>query len=122
MAHTRKTLALNNSWDIGLDSTGRIQLSHGDYATAQNVANECRLFTNDAFFDADRGIPYFAIALGNTPRPSVLASRLREAALLVEDVARIRQVSIEDINAETREITGTIAFTTQGGQDYELDI
>ena len=64
MAHTRKTLLLDKDWDLTLDKSGRIAVADGPYATAQNVANECRLFTDDACFDTERGIPYYVIALG----------------------------------------------------------
>ena len=72
MPHTRKTLLLDEHWDITLTQSGRMAVALGDYATAQNVANECRLFTNDACFDQQRGIPYFLLALGQKLPGSVL--------------------------------------------------
>ena len=51
------TLTLDlNEWDLTLDSGGNIATSVGPYAIAQNVANAVRLFTNDAWYDPERGI------------------------------------------------------------------
>ena len=56
--HTRRTLTLTPKWDICLDPSGYIALTNGAIATAQNVANEARLFTNDAYFQQDKGTPF----------------------------------------------------------------
>ena len=54
------SLLLDVEWDIQLDASGNIAVTTGDYAVAQNVSNAVRLFTNDAYYDPDRGIPHFA--------------------------------------------------------------
>lgn len=118
MAHTRKTLALSNpGWDLQVDAGGRIAVYEGSWATAQNVANECRLFTEDAYFAQDRGIPYFEIVLGQTPAPSVLRSRLRQAAFLVDDVADVTDITLDTFDTETRLMTGEIQFTSKEGEN-----
>ena len=118
MAHTRKTLLLSNpAWDLQLDAGGRIIVSEGNYATAQNVANECRLFTQDAYFEQERGIPYFDIALGHTPAPSVLRSRLRKAAMLVDDVKEVTAINLESFDTEKRLLSGEIQFTSVEGEN-----
>lgn len=118
MAHTRKTLLLSNpGWDIMLDSGGRIVVSEGNYATAQNVANECRLFSQDAYFDQERGIPYFDIALGKTPAPSVLRGRLRKAAMLVDDVKEVTAITLDSFDTEKRILSGEIQFTSKEGEN-----
>ena len=117
MAHTRKTLTLSQpGWDLMLDGYGRIAVSHGGYSTAQNVANECRLFTQDACFAQTRGIPYFLITLGKVPALSVLTARLRKAALLVEDVKEVIKIEIEQFDTETRQLTGDIQFKSREGE------
>lgn len=113
MAHTRKTLALNDKWDLDLAGAG-LAVKHGAEATAQAVANECRLFTNDAYFIQDRGIPYFSIALGAEYSQEVFRAYLRRAALLVDDVLKILDIEIEDIDPVTRVVRGRIAFKTVG--------
>lgn len=98
-----------DNWDITLDSSGRLQTSANAYAIAQNVANAVRLFTNEAFFAMDEGIPHFEIELGYTrPALSVLRARIREAALNVEGVldAAVNLDGVRD-----RKLTGEILLT-----------
>lgn len=98
-----------DNWDITLDSSGRLQTSANAYAIAQNVANAVRLFTGEAFFAMDEGIPHFGIELGYTrPALSVLRARIREAALNVEGVldAAVNLDGVRD-----RKLTGEILLT-----------
>ena len=98
-----------DNWDITLDSSGRLQTSANAYAIAQNVANAVRLFTGEAFFAIDEGIPHFEIELGFTrPALSVLRARIREAALNVEGVldAAVNLDGVRD-----RKLTGEILLT-----------
>lgn len=139
MAHTRKTLMLDRNWDLCLEKgfvwrektvngatvrykASSLKLAEGAYATAQNVANECRLFTNDAYFDQDRGIPYYLIALGHKLSPSVLRARLRDAAELVEDVQTVTGVELESLDTETRRVTGEIQFTSKEGEHASVEL
>lgn len=111
---TAHTLYLNpDSWDITLDSSGRIARSTQAYAIAQNVANAVRLFTNEAYFAMDEGIPHFDIELGKTrPALSVLRARMREAALNVEGVLDA-QITLDDV--QERKLTGEILLTVADG-------
>ena len=122
MAHTRKTLLLDSNWDLTLDKAGRIAIAEGAYATAQNVANECRLFTDDACFETERGIPYYLVALGRKLSPSVLRARLRDAAMLVEDVEDVTEVVLESLDTETRRVTGEIQFTSREGENASVEL
>lgn len=122
MAHTRKTLLLDSNWDLTLDKAGRIIVADGAYATAQNVANECRLFTDDAYFETERGIPYYLVALGRKLSPSVLRARLRDAAVLVEDVEDVTEIVLESLDTETRRVTGEIQFTSKEGEDASVEL
>ena len=139
MAHTRKTLMLDRNWDLCLEKgfvwrekivngatvrykASSLKLAEGAYAMAQNVANECRLFTDDAYFDQDRGIPYYLIALGHKLSPSVLRARLRDAAELVEDVQTVTGVELESLDTETRKVTGEIQFTSKEGERASVEL
>ena len=122
MAHTRKTLLLDSNWDLCLDKAGRIAIAEGAYATAQAVANECRLFTDDAYFEPGRGIPYYLIALGRKLSPSVLRARLRDAAMLVEDVEDVTEVVLESLDTETRRVTGEIQFVSVEGENASVEL
>ena len=116
MAHTRRSLHLvRDTWDITLDGVGRIALTAGDPATAQNVANEARLFTEDAYFQQDKGVPHFAVELGRRVNNAVLRSYLRRAALSVPDVREVLSVQIISFDPKTRILTGDIQFTTVEG-------
>jgi hypothetical protein len=113
--HTRRTLLLTEKWDLALDGAGRIALAGEDLATAQNVANEARLFTRDAYFTQDRGVPHFLVELGRRLNGAVLRSYLRRAALLVPDVKEALSVEILGFDPERRKLSGEIQFTTVEG-------
>lgn len=106
------TLLLDANWDLMLDSGGNIATVANGYAIAQNVANTVRLFTKDAYFDQDKGIPHFEIELGHLPPMSVLRSRIIEAAKQVDGVA---DASVEFDKYEERTLSGEITITTKDG-------
>lgn len=122
MAHTRRTIELNERWDISLNETGKIPVREGAIATAQDVANECRRFTMDTYFSYDVGIPHFDIELGHILPDALLRRTLRLATLRVDDVASILGIEIEDFNRETRTLTGNITFTVQDGEILSLSL
>lgn len=122
MAHTAYTLHLDEHWDIRLTESGNIAVAEGDHATAQNVANECRLFTSDAYFDQERGIPWFTAQLGRKPAESVVRAHLRRAALLVDGVAGVDSVTLEGHDPASRTLNGEIRFTLQNGESGVVDI
>lgn len=114
MAHTRRTLTLTRKWDLTLDGSGNIDLTGGALATAQNVANEARLFTNDAYFIQDQGTPYFTTALGQRTNEAVARSYLRKAALKVSDVKNVTNVIVDtSADMEARLLKGDIRFVTK---------
>jgi len=116
--HTRRTIELDPAtWDITLDAAGQIKAVIGVPATAQNVANEARLFTEDAYFIQDQGIPHFVAELGRkfVSNGSVLRAYLRRAAGKVADVRDILAIEVSRFNPETRELSGAIEFTTEEG-------
>lgn len=109
-----RTLTLDlDTWDIGVDSAGQIAVSSGPYAIAQDVANACRLFTDDAWYDPRRGIPHFSIELGRIPNAAMLRQKLRQAALSVEGVA---DAKIESLTINDRVLTGDIRLTLTTGE------
>lgn len=111
------TLLLDENWDLTLDSGGNIATSSGPYAIAQNVANAVRLFTNDAWYDPERGVPHFLIDLGVTPDMSVVRSRIRRAALAVDGVT---DANVEITSITDRVMGGTIALTTETGDIVDV--
>ena len=117
MPHTQYTLSLNEDWDIQADAVGRIRTTSGVRATAQNVANENRLFTNDAYFAKDSGIPHFSVTFGRRAPESALRSFVRSASLRVPAVAEVSAVRLADLAPQTRTLHGEITFTTKEGED-----
>ncbi len=116
MPHTRRTLTLNiDTWDLVGTSSGGISVTSADLATSQNVANEARLFTNDAYFIQDEGIPHFVVDLGQKLTPSVLRTYLRRAALRVPDVEEVISVDIINFDPVKRVLTGDIQTRTASG-------
>lgn len=115
-----RTLFLNEKWDLALDGNGRLKIANGAYATAQDVANAVRLFTNDAYLAADRGIPHFSIDLGLMPSAAVVRSRMRKAALDVSNVASAT-VTLYDVEGD-RKLKGVIEITTNDGQTAEIEL
>jgi hypothetical protein len=119
MAHTRRTLTLTHpGWDITLDDTGRLAVTSGAMATAQAVANDVRLFTDDAYFARDRGIPHFAVELGQKRSPSLIRSFIYRACASIPDVREVTDVNVSGFDPETRRLSGEIAFTTQEDADH----
>lgn len=110
------TLDLDN-WDLTLDTGGNIATTTGPYAIAQNVANAVRLFTNDAWYDPERGIPHFIVDLGFLPEQSVVCSRVGAAARGVEGVAAAQ---VEILGIEERVLTGNIQLTTSEGDTVDV--
>ena len=126
------SLLLDSDWDIQLDASGNIAETSGDYAVAQNVANAVRLFTNDAYYDPDRGIPHFALTLGRKPALSVFRAVVRQAALGVDGVraAEVKDLALSQKDAQSpdgssvtpRTLTGDIQLTMEDGETYGIDI
>lgn len=118
----KKTLTLNNSWDICLDENGKIAISDGAYAIAQSAANAVRLFTDDAYFDRDKGIPHFDIELGHYPEGarSTLYNRITQAVMEVEGVEDC-EVELE-YDAATRTFGGEITITTADSSNIRIEL
>ena len=100
---------------------------------AQDVANSVRLFPDDAYYDADRGIPHFALRLGRKPVIGVFRAVVRQAALGVDGVraAEIKDLALSQAaSAQTpagesippRTLTGDIQLTMEDGETYGIDI
>lgn len=114
MAHT---LLLDAQWDITTDAGGNIATVSDAYAIAQNVANAVRLFTNDAYFNADRGIPHFQIELGHKPPYSILRTRILQAARAVEGVAD----ATVTFDRDERKLGGEILLTLTDGTTANVE-
>lgn len=102
-----------------LDNAGNIKVCDDAYAVAQEVANKIRLFTNDAYFDEEKGIPHFVIDLGKKPMQSVVRSRIKEASLSVPEVKTVNILNIEIVD---RKLSGQIELTLKNGSIVDVTI
>lgn len=119
MNMTRTLLLDPNDWDLHVNEFGELDVIEGAYAIAQNVANATRLFTNDAYFKFDEGIPHMDVELGVQPIESVVKSRYREAALKVAGVA---DAVVDLFNIEDRVLSGRILLTLDSGEMATVEI
>ena len=101
------------SWDLTVDASRNIALAGDPYATAQTVANACRLWSGEAPFNTDRGIPYETDILGKNPTPGQLAEWYRREAQTVPGVAVATPLLEFDRN--TRVLNGQIQCTLTDG-------
>lgn len=116
----KRTLFLDDRWDITLDGAGNFATAAGRYADAQNVANAVRLFTRDAYIRQQQGVPHFSLDLGIQPSASEVRAVYRETAMDVENI-RDAVVSIDGLDTETRAMTGRITATTEDGESVSVE-
>lgn len=115
MAHTSNTWGLTPDWDLDFDGNANPKTLTALEAVCQNVSNECRLFLHDAYFRYEDGTDWFTDQLGLPIQRSVLSSRLRDAALRVEDVLSVRSIEINELDQDTRTVHGIINIETVYG-------
>lgn len=102
------------TWDLVLDINGNIAVCADPYTTAQEVANACRTFQGECYYDTSLGVPYFQDILGKNPPIEVLQNDFQSQALLVPTVSSanviiagytdsqvIGQIQITDINGSS---------------------
>lgn len=111
-----KSLLLDRTaWDLVLDVAGNIAVCTEPYSLAQDVANACRLFAGELWYDTPKGIPYFTEVLGHQPPLALVRSRLVEAALTVPGVVSAQVVITK---FEGRTITGQVQFIDTTGASH----
>ena len=106
------SLLLNNNWDITLYNNGSLKTADPNYSIAQNVACAVRLFTSDAYFNTDIGIPHFDVTLKRNPALSVIRSHIKKAAMSVDGVKNAEVI----INNDNGIIQGEILITLENGE------
>ena len=123
MAHTQYTLALTaDNWDLSVGADGSLKTLKKDEASLQNVCNECRCFTDDLYFDRDRGIPWFDDQLGQKLRPAITQSDLRQAASRVDGVESVDEVNLTFLSDQDRTLHAEIEVTTENGLNGRVTV
>ena len=118
---TQKTLKLNDDWDLFVDTKGDLSVTDKNsknYAIAQNVANAFRLFTNDAYYFTDEGIPHFLIALRTDAKFNILRSRLKSTAKKIDGV---QDCEIKLLKIEDRNLIGVAMLTLTNGEKINVN-
>lgn len=116
------SLALNDKWDIHTDENGNIAVIEDAHAIAQNCANAVRLFTNDAYFNRDRGIPHFDIELGKKALASrsTLYNRIKQAVMGVEGVTDAEVIL--EFDYKNRTYGGEVIITTNDNTTVTVEL
>lgn len=126
MAELGHTLLLSDDWDLMLDSGGNIRTATGSYGIAQNVANRVRLFTNDAYYDPDRGIPHFVVDLGQKVNERLVTAEIERAAVSEPGVvsAELVELSLTDTDdvQTDRVLTGDLRLVTETEEVVDVAI
>lgn len=117
----RRSLYLNENWDIGLNDDGNLATTSGEYCDAQNVANAIRLFTHDAYLAQQDGVPHFSIDLGVPPALSEVRSWYRKQALNVDNI-RAAEVTITGVDADTRTMRGQVTCINEDNIKMTIEI
>lgn len=107
------TLLLDQKyWDLVLDANGNIALASDPYSTAQSVANACRTFLSELWYDTTQGVPYFGQILGYRPSLGFVKAQLIATAMTVPEVASVTCYITGVIN---RNLIGQLQITTTSG-------
>lgn len=109
-----------STWDLIATATGDIAICTEPYATAQEVACECKLFRGEGYYLPLLGIPYNQEILGQAPNMSLLQSLMQTAALNVPGVETAQAVTYLD--RTTREAKGVILVSTRSGEKLTVTV
>lgn len=105
------------TWDLTLNSQGDVAVASAPYATAQDVASECKLWLGEARYDKTKGIPYETGILGQLPPPAKLMTWYKEAAEGVPGVAESTVI----LQYGNRTLSGQIQCALEDGTEFELN-
>lgn len=114
------SLKLDAEWDLCLDRFGNIATVQGDAAICQDVGCALKLFTNDAYFEPNKGIDYFHIALGVKPFESLVRSELSKAAMAVNGVLDVELTNYKI--TKSRELSLSMRCLVTSGKVKQLDL
>lgn len=107
-----------SEWDLIPDQNGDIAVCSDPYATAQQVANECRLYQGEAYYAPDQGIPLDPDVFGETATLSYVGMLMQEAALTVDGVV----TATPSLYRKNREVRGAVLVSTSAGIDLTIGV
>ena len=111
---TYRTMQLDTgTWDLTLDGAGNLAIANDGYATAQDVASACLVFSGECYYDNTLGIPWNTDVLGKRPSPGYIQQKMQTEALKLPIVDKALANVFFDKN--TRAMRGTIRVTDING-------
>lgn len=118
-----------DNWDLAVDANHNIALATDEYALAQDVASECKLFLGEFRYDTTKGVPYEDVFRSSKFNRVFYESQLEKAALNVPEVAKSRSnVRFEEKIIDEKEskkivsIGGSVKITTDDGRSLEIGL
>ena len=111
------SLALTDTWDIGLDDSGGLAMTDGRIRIAQDVACYERTFAGEPWYAAQEGVPYLAGELGELPPPELVTSRANRRA---REVPGVTDAATVLTSLESRALHGVVYVTTAEGESLEV--
>lgn len=78
-------LALDK-WDLCVDVQGNIAICSAPYSIQQDVANACRTYIGECWYDTRLGVPYNETILGKRPPLQIVKANIERVSLLVPGV------------------------------------
>ena len=118
-----------DDWDLAVDANHNIALATDEYALAQDVASECKLFLGEFRYDTTKGVPYEDVFRSSNFNRVFYESQLEKAALNVPEVAKSRSnVRFEEKIMDEKEskkfasIGGSVKITTDDGRSLEIGV
>ena len=122
MAFSPHTIKLDEHWNFVINGDGNFAQLQGAEATAQNVANEVKLFTNDAYYSKDEGIDWFGIQLGKPLSRSATTVALRSAAEKVDQVQEVQSATVDSFDPEIRTLRASLKVITTEGEEINVAV
>ncbi|MGJ8524355.1 hypothetical protein LMG33818_000063 [Halomonadaceae bacterium LMG 33818] len=107
-----------DTWDITLDSVGRLKTVSNPYSIAQDVACACKTVLGEVIYDQTIGIPFFNNVFGKPVSTSLVSHYLQKQATRL-DTVETAQVSLSK-NRSSRTTSGEIVITDTNGSHATL--
>lgn len=92
-----------------------------DAATRQRLVQKLRLWRGEWFLNTDAGFPYLQQVLGQTPRPEVVSSLLRQ---LIQNDPGVESVQSLDLQYDDvrRELSARFRATLENGNTEDIEV
>lgn len=104
---------------------GDLVVDGADFATtdsaAQRIKQKLLLWRGEWFLNREAGFPYLQQVLGQTPRPEVVSSLLRQTVINDEAVRDVRDLQL-DYGKTTRELRARFTAILINGAEEQIEV